>query len=77
MSSLVNRFSLLFSGITDNTIESTLPLPKGRSAKLKTNSNRKPVFKECEDYKPQVKEEQSAGAFVIQVIILNPFFNFF
>lgn len=65
---IFNKYFII-SGITDNTIENPSILSKGRNAKLKTTLNRKPVFKECENYKPQVKEEQSAGAFVLQVII--------
>lgn len=34
--------------------------------------NRKPHFHDCKSYNPSVKEEQSAGAFVIRVKALDP-----
>lgn len=56
--------------VVEHTIDSTLAVPsKVRMLQAKTTSNKKPVFKDCDNYKPQVKEEQSEGAFVLKVMI--------
>ncbi|XP_060537347.1 DE-cadherin [Cylas formicarius] len=53
----------------DNSIDSfpvSLPV-RQQNQKLTTDSNRKPMFTECDNYKPSVKEEQEKGTFVIKV----------
>ncbi|KAJ8923494.1 hypothetical protein NQ315_010072 [Exocentrus adspersus] len=55
----------MYVGVSDNAIDSTSL--KDRSEKLTTESNRKPVFTDCENYTPSVKEEQPIGTFVIKV----------
>lgn len=59
-----NKFSL---GVSDNSVDySSL---KDTSAKITTGFNRKPSFIDCDNYTPEVKEEQPLGTPVIIVRI--------
>lgn len=60
----LNEFSL---GVSDNSVDSTSL--KEISAKITTGFNRKPSFIECDNYMPEVKEEQPLGTPVITVRI--------
>lgn len=67
-----NRLYQIFLVDSDNAVDfvsQSIPV-KTKSQKITTDSNRKPMFTKCDSYnKAQVKEEQEAKTFVIQVKI--------
>lgn len=51
----------------DYSVGKSQPLRSMSTTNVTTDNNKKPMFTECDNYKPSVKEEQVAGTFVIQI----------
>ncbi|KAJ8982824.1 hypothetical protein NQ317_010445 [Molorchus minor] len=60
------QINTIYRGVSDNSIENT-PAILNKLGTLSTNSNKKPVFTNCDKYKPFVEEEQPQGTPVIKV----------
>ncbi|CAH1964482.1 unnamed protein product [Acanthoscelides obtectus] len=67
LATILAQTTLVYKGVDDNSVDNYSGFfIKGKSQKY-TDSNRKPVFTDCGNYKPVVKEEKAAGTYVITV----------
>ncbi|CAG9855473.1 unnamed protein product [Phyllotreta striolata] len=62
---LINGQTTIIHGYNDNSVESFLST-QAKSANIRVD-NHKPKFKECQNYRPSVKEEQRANTYVMTV----------